>query len=124
MHGTQPDEVFQSYVDGARERLRRAREQAAAWNVEALEQASRAARRLRELGAHEVILFGSVARGDGRPGSDVDLLVDGIPDERWYDACAEVADVVTCAEVDLVPRSRARAHILIRALAEGRVLLG
>lgn len=119
------DALFQSCVDGARERLRRARERAAAWNVEAASQAWAAARRLRsEFGAREVILFGSVARGEGRPGSDVDLLVDGVPDERWFDACAAAADEVRCAEVDMVPRRHARPHVLQRALAEGRALDG
>lgn len=34
---------------------------------------------LREYGARRVFLFGSMARGDARPGSDVDLACEGLP---------------------------------------------
>ena len=114
-----------TYAAGARRRSRSADRRAAEWNAVALEQACAAARVLQsEFGAREVILFGSVARQDGRPGSDVDLLVDGVAPECWFAACAAAADRVTCGDVDLVPRRQAHAHVLATALRDGRTLHG
>lgn len=41
-------------------------------------------------GAREVYLFGSHARGDAGPGSDLDLAVRGLPPERFYRAVGEI----------------------------------
>jgi len=40
-------------------------------------------------GAQRVILYGSLARGDYRPGSDIDLCVEGIPDHEYFRTVAE-----------------------------------
>jgi predicted nucleotidyltransferase len=34
-------------------------------------------------GAYNVRVFGSVARGEARPDSDIDLLVDGLENSAW-----------------------------------------
>lgn len=39
----------------------------------------------RELGVSNIRVFGSVARGDARPDSDIDLLVDFDPGHRGLD---------------------------------------
>lgn len=49
-----------------------------------------AAEILRRHGAQEVYLFGSYARGDARPDSDIDLAIRGIPPEVFYQAVGEV----------------------------------
>jgi predicted nucleotidyltransferase len=38
---------------------------------------------LRALGVTKLWLFGSIARGDARPGSDVDVLIDIVPGRRF-----------------------------------------
>lgn len=53
-----------------------------------------AARVLRAQGAREVYLFGSVATGRVRDGSDVDLAVAGLPPERFFRALGLAADVL------------------------------
>ncbi len=40
--------------------------------------------RIRELGVRRLALFGSVLRGEARPDSDVDLLVEFEPGEKSY----------------------------------------
>ncbi|MGQ9826339.1 MAG: nucleotidyltransferase family protein [Chloroflexus sp.] len=40
-------------------------------------------------GAQRIILYGSLARGDYRLGSDIDLCVEGIPDNEYFRTVAE-----------------------------------
>ena len=114
-----------SFAAAQRARTAARRELETSWRREALAQAETCAELLtREFGATRIVLFGSLARGDARPGSDVDLLVDGVPDARWFEAVGRAFDVVRCAEVDLVPASRVLPHIAERVAREGRVLRG
>jgi len=46
----------------------------------------RAAEALKAYGAREVYLFGSVASGTIRPGSDIDMAVSGLPPEKFFEA--------------------------------------
>ena len=48
-------------------------------------QVRRAVELLAEAGAREVYVFGSVAREQTRPESDLDLAVRGLPPARYYD---------------------------------------
>lgn len=94
------------------------------------------ARRLKsELGpsVRRIVLYGSVARGDDRRGSDIDLLVEvrrrsRALEARVYDAVTEVAAdegelvvpiVLTAAEV----RNRLPASLRARIRDEGQVLV-
>lgn len=54
-------------------------------------------------GAHNVRIFGSVARGDAVPGSDVDFLVDFDPDRTVLDLSALILDLEAAlgCEVDV-----------------------
>jgi predicted nucleotidyltransferase len=56
---------------------------------------------LRAAGATEVFVFGSVSRGAGRPGSDLDLAVRGLPPERFFEAMSKIAFAVS-GSFDLV----------------------
>ena len=47
-------------------------------------------------GARNVRVFGSVARGDARPDSDVDFLVDMEPGRTLLDLGGLLMDPVTC----------------------------
>ena len=60
-----------------------------------------AARILREAGASEVFVFGSAARGEGRPESDLDLAVRGLPPEKFFSAMA-AATLAVSVPLDLV----------------------
>lgn len=52
-------------------------------------------------GAREVYVFGSHARGDAGPGSDLDLAVRGMPPERFFRAVGETCSVLSIP-VDIV----------------------
>jgi predicted nucleotidyltransferase len=52
-------------------------------------------------GAREVYIFGSRARGNARPGSDLDLAVRGMAPECFYGAVGELCSALSMP-VDLV----------------------
>ena len=62
--------------------------------------------RLRKLGVRELGLFGSYARGDARPDSDVDFFVE--LEEKSFDrfmAVKELLEALLRRDVDLVTKS-------------------
>jgi len=66
------------------------------------------------LGATEVYVFGSLARGDHTSTSDVDLAVRGLPPQRFFRAMADAATALR-RDVDLVDLDDDRAfadHLL------------
>lgn len=60
-----------------------------------------AANLLRNLGATQVFIFGSAARGELRPDSDVDLAVTGLPSQVYFSAVSKASDLLG-RPVDLV----------------------
>jgi hypothetical protein len=62
----------------------------------------------------ELVLFGSSARGELRPGSDVDLLVEFMPDAKptLFDMVELREELKTLfgREIDLVSKDALRAH--------------
>ena len=49
---------------------------------------------IRRLGVRRLALFGSVARGEARPDSDVDLLVEFAPGQKTYDRFLALSDLL------------------------------
>lgn len=81
-----------------------------------------AARLLRShYGAESVVLFGSLAAGRPREGSDVDLAVAGLPSARYFDALSTLMTLFG-APVDLVRLEEAPQSLLARVAAEGEAL--
>lgn len=73
-------------------------------------------------GARNVRVFGSVARGDARPDSDIDLLVELEPGRSLFDLGGLLFDLqdLLGVDVDVVTenglRSRIRAQVLQEAI--------
>jgi predicted nucleotidyltransferase/DNA-binding XRE family transcriptional regulator len=81
-------------------------------------------RTLRKLGARNVRLFGSVARGDDGPESDIDLLVDIEPFVSRF-ALGQMrteAERILRASVDIVPANSLKPDVAERVLAEAITL--
>lgn len=89
----------------------------------------------RQFGASRVILFGSFARDEAAPGSDLDLLAEGLDPARLLEATIAVQDLLDerlgtalggaglpTLDLDLVPRQLVRAPILARIETEGVIL--
>lgn len=75
-------------------------------------------------GAYNVRVFGSVARGEAGPGSDVDLLVNMEPGRSLFDLgglLMDLQDFLGCS-VDVVTEAGLRARIRQRVLDEARPL--
>lgn len=49
---------------------------------------------IRALGVRRLALFGSVVRDEARPDSDVDLLVEFLPDQKTLDRYMALADLL------------------------------
>lgn len=75
-------------------------------------------------GVTRVVLFGSLARDEAGPDSDVDLLVEGLAPDELFMATAEADRMLGEARVDLVPVTMARPAVVERVAAEGVVLHG
>ena len=51
-------------------------------------------RLLREMGASQVYLYGSAARGELRPDSDIDMAVSGLPARLYFSAISKASDIL------------------------------
>ncbi|TWT46252.1 Nucleotidyltransferase domain protein [Phycisphaerae bacterium RAS1] len=74
----------------------------------------------------ELAVFGSAARGDARPDSDIDLLVEFEPSAQiGFIALARLAhelEALFGRKVDLVPKDGLKARIRDHVLAEAEVI--
>jgi predicted nucleotidyltransferase len=75
-------------------------------------------------GACNIRVFGSVARGEDIPGSDVDLLVDFDPDRSLFDLVGLQLDLESLLDrrTDIVTEGGLSAYLRERVLAEARPL--
>ena len=55
----------------------------------------------RKYGARRLVLFGSRARGDNRPNSDIDLAVYGMPQEKQASFWSDCDDLPTLLKLDI-----------------------
>ena len=71
-------------------------------------------------GARNVRVFGSLARGDSRPDSDVDLLVEAGPDRTPFFPAGLLADLedLLGRKVDVVTEDALHWYIRARVLKE------
>ena len=80
-------------------------------------------REIRALGVQRLALFGSVARGEARIDSDVDLLVQFFPGAKTYDrflALSELLEARLARTVELVTTESLSPFLGPRILAEAQ----
>lgn len=72
-------------------------------------------------GAMKIILYGSLARGDYRDDSDIDICVEGIPDESYFRAIAECL-MNAQRRISILDFKNVHGYLKERILSEGVVL--
>lgn len=92
--------------------------------MDLLEKRNEILRIAKRYGASNLRVFGSVARGDDRPASDVDLLVDMAPDRSLLDVVGLGQDLEELLDrhVDVLTRASLHPALRARILAESRPL--
>jgi predicted nucleotidyltransferase len=111
---------YASYVDAWRRRWAEQAEESRRSAAHAKEVAELLGRVLKErYGVRRVLLVGSLARGDFRLGSDIDLAVEGLADADLFSAGAELERRAELFEVDLVPLEGAHPAFRLAAEREG-----
>ena len=81
---------------------------------------------IRRLGVRRLALFGSMARGEARPSSDVDLLVEFAPGQKSFDrfmALSDLLERLLGCPVDLVTLEALSPFIGPHILAEAADVL-
>jgi predicted nucleotidyltransferase len=66
-------------------------------------------------------VYGSLARGDYRVDSDIDICCEGIPDEKYFRAVAECL-IESRRRVSVLDLKNIRGYFRERILQEGRIL--
>ena len=89
---------------------------------EALETLRRSEQALRARGVRRAALFGSVARGENRPGSDIDIMVEIDPEAHItmfdYVGLKEYIADLFDGPVDVVSRDSLKPHLRPTAMAD------
>lgn len=78
---------------------------------------------LRQHGAEKIILYGSLARGDYRNDSDIDLCYDGIPAYDYFRVLAECL-LLAHRRFNLTDLKTAKGYFRDRILTEGKLIYG
>jgi predicted nucleotidyltransferase len=113
---------YTPYVEGWRQRIAARKEALRRQAVQARAAAARAADLLVDrYGVRRVLLFGSLARGEFREESDIDLAVEGLAKGAYLEALVEVGRL-TDTPVELKLLEECRGFFLERILREGLVL--
>lgn len=89
--------------------------------TEVLRRLAEARERLQSLGVRRIGLFGSVLRGESRPDSDVDLLVEFDPARKSFDALVQLASYLEALlgrDVELVTAEGLSPYIGPKILEE------
>ena len=93
---------------------------------QAFERLKAAEAEIRLLGVRRLALFGSVARGEARPDSDVDLLVEFDPEQKTFDhfmTLSFLLEDLLGRRVEIVTRESLSPYIGPRILQEAQDVL-
>lgn len=74
-----------------------------------------------QFGARRIWLFGSLAQGNPSPNCDVDIAVEGVQSNQFFEALAELMQLFG-VRVDLVAMEKAPPSLRQRIFAEGTEL--
>ena len=74
---------------------------------------------------NKVFIIGSLVSGDVHEKSDIDLVVEGLPDRLYIKALTDLWDLLPAGvELNLIPYENAFASLREKTIAEGEVIYG
>lgn len=112
-------ELYLDYWRSRREKIRQRQKRLAAEALLAVDKIKTTL--IHQFGARRIILFGSLTKGRFREGSDIDVVVAGIPPGEFFPALAAVNREAE-AWVDLKPWEDLDEHFRQRILATGIII--
>lgn len=104
------------------ERKRREEQEVLALQSLLMKKVKLCASEIKKLGAERVILFGSLATGRFRKGSDVDIAVEGLTVKTYFKAIGLVEDILGDIPFDLVDLKEALPSVKEKLGKEGIIL--
>lgn len=111
------------YLAGHMKQIAREEEDLRSLSRTAMEKALKIASKLAvNYGARRVYLFGSLAREDCHPGSDIDLAAEGVPEELYLKAYGVAESIAGPFKVDLLFLEGAKESLKECVLKEGKLL--
>jgi len=111
------------YLAGHLKQIAREEEDLRLLTEEALKKAYEIASHLAiKYNVDKVYLFGSLARDDFQLCSDIDLAVEGVPEELYFRVCALAENIAAPFKVDLVLLEGAGMSLRKCVLKEGKLL--
>jgi len=75
-------------------------------------------KKLKSIGAKEVIIFGSFIEGDFMPNSDIDIAVEGLSSDKYIDAIIETEKILRSIPIDFDLILSERAYSWIKEKIE------
>jgi predicted nucleotidyltransferase len=104
------------------ERKRREERDVLALQTLLMEKVKVCANEIKKLGGNKVILFGSLAAGRFRKGSDVDIAVEGITAKAYFRALGIIEETLGDVPFDLVDLKEALPSVKKKVEKEGIIL--
>ncbi len=80
---------FEEYIEGWKEKERLLELRLSSFKNKVWELIPVVAKKLKSFGARRVIVFGSLIEGDFKMDSDIDLAVEGLPENKYIEAIIE-----------------------------------
>jgi predicted nucleotidyltransferase len=117
------EKEFARYLAGHLKQIAREEEELGRLAEQARKNAGKIAGELvKQYGVNRVYLFGSLVQGDFVWDSDIDLAVEGLPEELFLKAYGLAEELATPVKVDLVLLETASPGLRECILREGKVL--
>lgn len=104
------------------ERKRREEQEVSMLHALLMEKVKVCANEIKKLGGKRVILFGSLASGRFRKGSDVDIAVEGLTAKAYFRALGVVEEILGDVPFDLVDMKEVLPSVKRKVEKEGIIL--
>jgi predicted nucleotidyltransferase len=114
---------FEEYIEGWKEKERLLELRLSSFRDKVWGLLPVVAEKLKFLGAKRVIVFGSLIEGDFKIDSDIDIAVEGLPENKYIEAIIETEKILTTTDIDFDLVLYERAYPWIKEMVNrGKIL--